>query len=256
MRIIATSKYRVKTLTLRDDALIIVLSGRKQLIAAEQTLDCVPQQGLMIARGTQWDVVNDPAQTKHYEALAFAFESELIREFEASGHHVEAAKVSQAQVLAVDAELQEAALRLLPAPSGKALSASLHKHRSLELLLLLAERGFSFQSLQVDAWEDRVRRLIAQRPHADWKVESLAEAFHMSPSSLRRRFQGTETRLAALVREVRLEVALGMLQTTRLPIGEVAQRCGWASHSRFSAMFQQRWGVAPSAIRANFSTGD
>jgi transcriptional regulator GlxA family with amidase domain len=41
-----------------------------------------------------------------------------------------------------------------------------------------------------------------------------------------------------------------MLQTSDLSVGEVAQHCGWESHSRFTAAFQQRWGVAPSVVRA------
>ena len=75
-------------------------------------------------------------------------------------------------------------------------------------------------------------------------------AFHMSESSLRRRLQDGQQTLAALVRDARLQVALGMLQTSALSVGEVAQCCGWASHSRFTAAFQQRWGVSPSVVRA------
>ena len=72
----------------------------------------------------------------------------------------------------------------------------------------------------------------------------------MSPSTLQRRLAESGATLAAMVREVRLEIALGLLQTTELPIGEIALRCGWQSHSRFSANFQERWGVAPSVVKA------
>jgi AraC-like DNA-binding protein len=99
-------------------------------------------------------------------------------------------------------------------------------------------------------WPDKVRRLVAQRLHGDWDVATLADIFHLSESTLRRRLESSGTTLAALVREVRLEAALSMLQTTKLPVGEVARRCGWDSHSRFTAMFQQRWRVVPSVVRA------
>jgi transcriptional regulator GlxA family with amidase domain len=50
-----------------------------------------------------------------------------------------------------------------------------------------------------------------------------------------------------------METALTLLQSSRLPIGEIAQRCGWESHSRFSAAFQERWGFAPSVLRAGLA---
>ncbi|WP_420851626.1 helix-turn-helix transcriptional regulator [Propionivibrio soli] len=89
-----------------------------------------------------------------------------------------------------------------------------------------------------------------QRPHAEWNANTLASAFNVSESTLRRRVEGCGNTLARLVREVRLETALSLLQTTELPVGEVAQRCGWDSHSRFSAAFQERWSVAPIVVRA------
>ncbi|WP_374315590.1 helix-turn-helix domain-containing protein [Aquabacterium sp.] len=69
-------------------------------------------------------------------------------------------------------------------------------------------------------------------------------------SSLRRRLEGEQLSVAAIVREVHLEIALALLQRGDLAVGEVAQMCGWASHSRFTAMFLQRWGVLPSVVRA------
>lgn len=81
-------------------------------------------------------------------------------------------------------------------------------------------------------------------------MPALASVFHTSESTLRRRLEDAGLPLATLVRDTRLEVALGLLQTTSLSVGEVAQRCGWASHSRFSAAFQARWGVPPRLVRS------
>lgn len=253
MRIVASHQYRIRTLTLRDNALILVRSGRKQLIAADRTLPCQPGQAVLIASGTQWDVINDPAGSHQYEALAVAFPGEMVHAFEASVPPPLPRAVESAQVLEVDAQLNEAVLRLAPPPGAHALSPALFKHRAEEILLLLAERGFHFRGASEQSWEERVRRLIAQRPHADWKLENIAQVFHISVSSLRRRLQDSPFSLAELVREVRLEVALALLQSSDVAVGEVAQRCGWASHSRFTAMFQQRWGVAPSVVKGRLT---
>jgi AraC-like DNA-binding protein len=129
-------------------------------------------------------------------------------------------------------------------------STAVMRHRSLEALLLLEEKGYRFAPAHELSWTERIQRLNGQRIDADWNVSAIAQAFHMSESTLRRRLADSDTTLAAIVRDNRLQTALGMLQTSDLSVGEVAQRCGWESHSRFTAAFQQRWGVAPSVVRA------
>jgi len=39
------------------------------------------------------------------------------------------------------------------------------------------------------------------------------------------------------------------LQTTELPINQIALDCGYQSPSRFSVRFRKRFGISPSAIR-------
>lgn len=249
-RIIAAQRYRIRTLTVRDDLFVAVLKGRKILQTADSTLSAGHQQGVLVAQGTQWDVINDPEGHPHYEALALSFSDTLIREFSSSSVTSTGAAIKAVQTVMVDEELLEAMQRTLSPTSGREISAPLLHHRIMEILMLLAERGWRFEPSQALSWPDKVRRLVAQRPHGDWNVAVLAGLFHLSESTLRRRLESSGITLAALVREVRLETALSMLQTTEWPVGEVAQRCGWDSHSRFTAIFQQRWGVAPSVVRA------
>lgn len=251
-RIVTWAQHRISTLTLREDSLILVRQGRKSLIGASGTLVVERGQALVVARGTQWDVINDPAGQPCYEALALGFGDALVRE-QWQRLAAEAAAtpgMDGAQVLALDPEVSEAAQRAARFLQARSVSDAVQRHRLAEVLMLLADRGLHFKPVDELGWDERVRRLVAQRPEADWSVETLALAFNLSASTLRRRLDGSGASVAALVREVRLEVALALLQTTRRPIGEIAQRCGWESHSRFSAAFQERWGFAPSVLRA------
>jgi AraC-like DNA-binding protein len=256
IHISASAQHRVRTITIRDDLLVWVKRGRKTMLGAQADLAAGKGQALLVARGTQWDVINDPAGEPRYEALVLAFGDGLVREHlarvpaEPATHPVAAARTIE-----VDEELAEAATRAGSFLQARAVSAAVRRHRLHEVLLLLAERGHRFTPIEQLGWDERVRRLVAQRPDADWSVETLAAAFHASPSTLRRRLEGSGVTLAALVREVRMETALTLLQSTRLPIGEIAQRCGWESHSRFSAAFQERWGFAPSVLRAGLAQG-
>lgn len=247
-RISAAARHRVKTLTVREDLLVVVRQGRKTLLAPAGSLEAGRGDCLLMARGAQWDVVNDPCGAPRYEALVLAFDDDMVRGLDPRLSDP-ARAVAPARRLAVDGELAQAIERAALFLGRATVSAALRRHRMLEVLLLLAERGHRFAPAGEIGWDERVRRLVAQRPEAEWTVEALAANFHTSASTLRRRLERSGHTLAALVRQVRLETALNLLQTTPLAISEIAGRCGWESHSRFSAAFQQRWGFAPSALR-------
>lgn len=243
---VAHQSYRLHTLTVRNDSLVVVLRGTKQLVSSTQTLSITAGQSVMIAAGTTWDVINDPSGHSRYEALLLSFEPEWVQTTLAQDWPRSTQAVHQARVCATDAVMIDAVERTL----NKGVSTPLLRHRMQEVLLLLAERGWTYMPGQERPWPDRVRQLVAQRPEADWSVSAIAAVFHISESTLRRRLEDADLPLAMLVRETRLDVALSLLQTTSLSVGEVAQRCGWASHSRFSAAFQARWGVSPRIVRS------
>ena len=247
-RIFAAERYRLSTLTVPSDLIVAVTSGRKELHTHSRSITAQQGQAVLIARGTQWDVVNDPHGQRQYEALILAFDDALVREFSEHTQTHTTTAVTSAQTIALDDGLIEALQRTLP---GKLTpSPSVMRHRSLEVLILLEEKGYVFAPTHELSWTERIQRLIGQRIDADWNVSAIAQAFHMSESTLRRRLADSGTTLAAVVRDIRLQTALGMLQASELSVGEVAQRCGWESHSRFTAAFQQRWEVAPSVVRA------
>lgn len=245
VRVVAHQQYRLHTLTVHIDALVVVLRGVKQLVSPTQTLTIPAGQAVMIAAHTTWDVINDPHGQPRYEALALGFEPGWMPPIHSHTWPQPLHTVSHARVLHTDERLLSTTQRTL----DTALSAPVLKHRMQEVLLLLAEGGWVFAPPQDPSWPDRVRRLVAQRPDADWSAPALAAAFQTSESTLRRRLEDAQHPLATLVRETRLEVALGLLQTTPLTVADVAERCGWASHSRFSAAFLARWGVSPRQVR-------
>jgi hypothetical protein len=113
-RIVATARHRIRTLTVRQDALILVLKGRKQLLNADTLIEAGPGQGVLIAAGTAWDVVNDPRGDGRYEALALGFGAEQIEAFRSHRFEGTAAVLGGAQALPVDEELSEAVRRTLP----------------------------------------------------------------------------------------------------------------------------------------------
>jgi len=133
-------------------------------------------------------------------------------------------------------------------------SLRLKIHKVVEILILLAERGYPFLPRDTLTLPDQVRRVVGQAPHEDWKSSRIAMHFHISESTLRRRLQEYGVTTHEVLNEVRLGTALTLLQTTDLQIGEISRRCGYESHSRFTATFRQHYGYPPSYLRNSRST--
>lgn len=242
--------HLVRTATVRDDQVGWIVSGRKRLCKPGGEARFAAKQVFIMARATQWDMVNEPEPGGYYEARLMGFAPETVERFHDRFGQFSALPALQgcASTDADDnfmATFDRAATALLE----PGVSDAMREHRALEVLLLLAERGIVLSPLRELDWADRVHRLVSQRPHAAWTVDELARAFHLSPSTLQRRLGAEGTSASRCVREVRLETAMALLQGTELQVSEIAGRCGYDSHSRFSATFRERFGYAPSHLR-------
>ena len=83
-------------------------------------------------------------------------------------------------------------------------------------------------------------------------VAELAAVACMSPSWFSRAF-GAQTGqpVHAYVREQRLEQAMTHIRDGKLPLAEIAFRCGFADQSHMGRQFRKRFGVTPAKARAS-----
>ncbi|MFZ6750197.1 helix-turn-helix transcriptional regulator [Undibacterium sp. Ren11W] len=249
-------QHRVRTSMVRDDMLGYIVSGSKRLLRPGVSAQYKTGEFFLIARGTLWDMVNDTAPQGAYVAHVILLTPALIELFHEGFAQFSVLEPVQACAkIAQDTSLQEAYARAFESLRNPDISSALSQHRLLELLLMLAEQGLVFSPASGLSWADRVRRMVAQRPHDAWTVNQLATSFNLSASTLRRRLDSEGSTVSDCVREVRLETALLLLQTTMLPVSDIAYRSGYASHSRFSAAFRERFGFTPSHLRPAMNSG-
>ncbi len=250
--VISTRFYHhIHTVMVREDLVGWVQSGAKTIINSQGHSVCQQGQLFMLARGTQWDVINQPATNANYQALVLQISPELNHEFQQRYRaSFNQAPIHHHATLTTTPELQQSLAHVHQLLGSDQHSLALKQHRVIDVLLLLAEQGYLFPTSSASSWVDKVSRLIGSNPQAEWTVDRLAQTFNTSTSTLRRRMSDSGTTLGDLIREIRLETGLMLLQSTELPIGEIASRCGYESHSRFTAAFRQRFGLAPSALRA------
>lgn len=127
---------------------------------------------------------------------------------------------------------------------------AIRDHAVMEVLLWLDTLGLRLPPPAPPSLSDRIRALAGADLARDWPASEVARAVGVSEATLRRHLADEGTGLAALLTDLRMNRALGLLQTTDLPVQEIAFQVGYASPSRFALRFRARFGLAPSAIRA------
>jgi AraC-like DNA-binding protein len=106
---------------------------------------------------------------------------------------------------------------------------------------LLRERG--------DAISHHIEQHLLMLAPEERSLERVAEAFHCSVSTLRRRLAREQTGFRELLDKVQLGLALDQLQASSLSIADIASACGYDSPSRFAMRFRQHYGISPSELR-------
>ena len=131
------------------------------------------------------------------------------------------------------------------------LAEKLQKHQAMGLLLALLEEGMAGPLLIERRFSltEQVRQIVMLSPAKNWSVQEIAGQLAVGESTLRRRLKGESQSYRQIVEEVRMSLALSQLQSTTLPIGEIASRCGYLSGSRFTARFREHYGCLPKTVR-------
>lgn len=97
----------------------------------------------------------------------------------------------------------------------------------------------------------RALRLIHERPHQSWTVESIAKHTGMSRSVFAQRFKTLvgESPMEYLTR-CRIHKASRLLRESKMSIGEIASLAGYESDGSFNKAFKRKFGISPRQFRA------
>jgi len=89
----------------------------------------------------------------------------------------------------------------------------------------------------------------------DLSVDRLAAAAHLSRRTFVRAFRvATGSTPAAWVRSRRLDEARLLLESTQLPVEQVAAHCGFGNAVTLRQIFAEAFGSTPSSYRKRFAT--
>ncbi len=215
-----------------------VEAGRKVIRGAVDALVPAGQLTLMPAQ-LPLDVENHPAPDGPYRATAIVIAPGIVAP---TGPRTAGATADPRALAAFD--------RALDLCRRPATPTAIRDHAVLEVLLWMDTLGLRLPPPKPPSLSDRIRALAGADLARHWPAAEVARAHGLSEATLRRHMVEEGTGLAALLTDLRMNRALGLLQATDLPVQEIAFQVGYASPSRFALRFRVRFGLAPSAIRA------
>lgn len=97
---------------------------------------------------------------------------------------------------------------------------------------------------------ERAKSLLTERPTERWTLSAVAAELHTSEFHLARIFRAsTGFTLHAYRNQLRLRLAVDVLDDDALKVGDLAHGLGFASHSHFTDSFSAAFGAPPSAVR-------
>jgi len=126
---------------------------------------------------------------------------------------------------------------------------------ALKAFLRVAPQSVFLKYKNEDGWTARLRRRLRSNfGQEDWPVlEDVARELHVAPTTLRRRLEAEGSSYQGVKDELRRDVAIHQLCTTRLGIAEIGHLVGFQDPSAFHRAFKKWCGVQPGEYRARQS---
>lgn len=233
-----------RAVTAEQPVIVLVQSGRKVARCERYEISIEPGHiGVLPAR-VAFQIENQPVQGRYIASAILLDDTELVQKMFPEGNPM---RTSPHDRLIGAFERAATALDDPLTPSVIA------EHNVRESLLWLAEEGIGFGPRRALSFVDKLRTKLAVEPNTPWRSIEAARAMAVSEATMRRRLAEEGTTFGDLLADVRMTQALGLLQTSTLPINRIALDVGYSCPSRFAKRFRARFGVAPSAIRSGDS---
>lgn len=236
----------------------LLLQGKKRVSTGARTVVFSAGDSLLLAADASTvSEVTQASASKPYVSLAFDLDLALIAELTMEMNAVEPAPAARLTVTAMDAEVEDAALRLLRLIERPASLPILHAPRVRELhyWLLTGNHGPAMRRLGwLQGSTQRISRAVAllRAEYANpLPVDRLAAEARMSMSSFHRHFRaGTSLSPLQYQKQLRLIEARRMILAEGHTASRAALAVGYESVSQFTREYGRKFGVSPIKDRA------
>ncbi|MEM8812438.1 MAG: AraC family transcriptional regulator [Pseudomonadota bacterium] len=235
-------------LYLRLAFLFFIQTGSKRVVTP--TRELIGDEGdlLIFPPAMMVTMENRPFLDQSYRALGVSLPDDLIRQVFADNPLPD--RQLDVQILRADPHRPADLVPIIrDTLDNTSLPEVIRRHRLLEPLIWLKEQGVHLAPSFDRSPLSRVRRLVETDLSHSWRAGEVAEHLAMSEPTMRRWLAGSGQGFSKILLYTRLEHGLSLLQTSDVPISEIALECGFKTPSHFSDAFRKRFGIAPKQIR-------
>lgn len=135
---------------------------------------------------------------------------------------------------------------------GRVTSAFEASSLAYGLAMALLQESAPRSAPRVPAWLTRVIRFCRDNLSRPIGVEDMAKKAGRSRHHFSRQFAALRgISPGQFLLELRMQEAVRLVRDTRLPVHEIAARCGYSSSNYFCKAFRKSFGVAPGAFRSS-----
>ena len=238
----SSAEQRMLNVPVMKPLLIFVLSGSKTLGAGDETV-CPSGSFVFLSNTPNIAMRNIPMGVEYFALLIefdySDFECLRNRNFR-TNHYFQGAIEPR-----LEYTLQQFVEWSNFAP------ADLWYIRRREILLVLVSLGFDQVEtiMEPPTLSHKVHTIISANIMDDIGADALSSMLAMSESTLRRKLAAEGSSLQAIKDRAKLGYGLHLIQTTFDSVGQIAEQCGYSSHSRFTEKFKQLFDITPAALR-------
>ena len=246
-------KHRLTSVMLTKAAAILIVSGEKRITMQSESMAFAAGSMFMLPPMVECTVENtpDPA-TGQYVALCLSFDDAMLTRagVSAAGGGAPALPHLRDFQVRMDSQLMSAVRNFISLPPLCPDESRVQELYLEAVLTLIAQRSSCLPWLwgRSATWSARCALIVSLDPERKWTANDIGDRLALSERSLRRFLHAEGTSLRRILQGVRLNVALGLLQSRAGNVAEVAGRCGYDSSSRFAVLFKQRFGVSPAEV--------
>lgn len=244
----ATTKI-FRDLYVNQTMIVLVQAGSKQVRQSNQSsFEVFPGQLLIFPSGSFITIENRIISGGDYVAFCLSYPDSYLKDvFSSSFDDVRSR--SAVYLNHCPPGLATSLKQVAHIAEDNAIPDQVRHHRLLEPLVWLHTLNIVLRPPLEKSLECRLRDVIAADPARRWRSPEMAAHLGYSEATLRRRLQAAGTTFSHILKHVRLEHGLALLQTTHLPISQIALDCGFATPSHFSDSFRARFQIPPKSIR-------
>ena len=244
------------TFFLQQHLLYVVLGGRVTLSCGNQTFVVNKNEMILLKKSQSVSYIKEGNnETGLFESMLFALQDNLIKDFLTS-QNVQIPPMKEeytAKVSQMSDTLIAYCKSLSPYFDNLSqINEGLLRLKVMELLynVMDCSKNIFRQILQLrNPVKADIHRIVEQNYTSPVSLEDLAYLSGRSLSSFKRYFQQIyNTTPAKYIREKRLQKAKELLQSTAMPVSEVAYSLGFENPTHFTHIFKDYFGTAPSKI--------